>query len=65
MGISLLGGYRDADQVSNWARESLAAVLQSEIVSGRTATSLAPKTDMTRAEAAAIIERLLKVSGLI
>ncbi|MFC3803656.1 S-layer homology domain-containing protein [Cohnella sp. GCM10012308] len=39
--------------------------MQAGIVSGRSATALAPKGYMTRAEVAATIQRLLKQSGLI
>uniref|UniRef100_UPI00110D1082 S-layer homology domain-containing protein n=1 Tax=Paenibacillus sinopodophylli TaxID=1837342 RepID=UPI00110D1082 len=61
----LLGRYTDAVKMSAWATEGIADVLQAEIVTGRSDTQLAPKANMTRAEVAAIIERLLKISGLI
>lgn len=61
----LLGRYNDAAKTSAWATAGIADVLQAEIVTGRSDTQLAPKANMTRAEVAAIIERLLKTSGLI
>ncbi|ANY67323.1 hypothetical protein BBD42_13190 [Paenibacillus sp. BIHB 4019] len=61
----LLGRYADAAKTSAWATEGIADVLQAEIVTGRSDTQLAPKANMTRAEVAVIIERLLKTSGLI
>ncbi|WP_338553121.1 X2-like carbohydrate binding domain-containing protein [Paenibacillus sp. KS-LC4] len=61
----LLGRYKDAAKTSAWATAGIADVLQAEIVTGRSDTQLAPKANMTRAEVAVIIERLLKTSGLI
>ncbi|KAI7278332.1 hypothetical protein KC345_g6063 [Hortaea werneckii] len=61
----MLGHYADAVTTSAWATESIADVLQAGIVTGRSDSQLAPKANMTRAEVAAIIERLLKTSGLI
>ncbi|CAK4867154.1 unnamed protein product [Aphanomyces euteiches] len=57
--------YADAAEVSAWAQSSIADSLQAGIVSGRSNTELAPKAYMTRAEVAAIVQRLLQKSGLI
>ena len=57
--------YTDAADVSDWARSGIADCLQSGIVSGRSDTQLAPKDFITRAEVAAMVERLLQNSGLI
>lgn len=57
--------YADTAEVSNWARSSIADTIQAGIVSGRSSTEVAPKDYMTRAEVAAIVERLLQESGLI
>ncbi len=57
--------YSDIDQLGSWAREAAEVVIQAQIVQGRTDQNLAPKMNMTRAEVAAVIQRLLKVSGLI
>lgn len=60
-----LGTYQDAAQVSAWAQSSVAEVIASGIVSGRSGTELAPMANITRAEVAVVIERLLAQSGLI
>jgi hypothetical protein len=57
--------YTDAAVVSTWARSSMADSIQAGIVSGRSTTELAPKDAMTRAEVAAIIQRLLQKSDVI
>ena len=60
-----LGGYRDADRVSAWARREAALNLQAGIVFGRNGAELAPQAVITRAEAASMAQRLLQRSGLI
>ncbi|OBZ09021.1 hypothetical protein A8L34_23020 [Bacillus sp. FJAT-27264] len=59
------GSFTDAGQASEWAKSAIADSLQAGIVSGRSSTELAPKASITRAEVAAIIERLLQKSDLI
>ncbi|MGF6356272.1 putative repeat protein (TIGR02543 family) [Paenibacillus sp. 4624] len=61
----LLKPYTDASLVADWAKAGVAASLEAGVVSGRGAEQLAPKANITRAEVAAIVQRLLKVSGLI
>ncbi|MFC5404813.1 cohesin domain-containing protein [Cohnella soli] len=60
-----LQAYADASNVSNWAHSSAADSVQAGLVSGRSATELAPKAFITRAEVATIIQRLLQKSDLI
>jgi len=57
--------FEDASNVSGWALGSVADSVQAGLVSGRTAAELAPKASITRAEVAAIVQRLLQTSGLI
>jgi len=57
--------FEDADQVSDLARESIADVVSAGISQGRSTTKLAPKGLLTRAEAAAIIDRLLRRANRI
>ncbi|MCL6605397.1 MAG: S-layer homology domain-containing protein [Paenibacillus sp.] len=57
--------YIDMAKVSTWARSAIADSVQAGLVSGRSSTELAPKDYMTRAEVAAIVERLLRKSDLI
>ncbi|MBR2567113.1 MAG: S-layer homology domain-containing protein [Paenibacillus sp.] len=60
-----LQSYVDAKQVSAWARDSVADVLQAEIITGRSNSQLAPQAFISRAEVAVIIQRLLQQSKLI
>jgi hypothetical protein len=57
--------FADAAKASAWAQVSIADSVQSGIVSGRSSTELAPKAFITRAEVAAIVNRLLQKSELI
>lgn len=49
--------FADAGRVSSWAAGDLALAIKEGILQGRTATSLAPATGASRAEAAAMIAR--------
>jgi hypothetical protein len=62
---TLLGGYDDGLDVSDWAASGTAACVKAGIVGGRTETTLNPKEHITRAEVAVIIQRLLQKSNLI
>ncbi|MFF2093342.1 immunoglobulin-like domain-containing protein, partial [Paenibacillus sp. NPDC058174] len=64
-GDAILRLFTDASEVSAWAQSSVADNIQAGIVSGKSATQLAPKDYMTRAEVATIIQRLLQKSDLI
>jgi fibronectin type 3 domain-containing protein len=57
--------FADQNEISAWAISSIADCLESGIISGRTATLLAPKGILTRAETAVLIERFLQSSKLI
>lgn len=61
----LLKPYTDVSLVAEWAKAGAATSLEAGVVSGRGAEQLAPKANITRAEVATIVQRLLKVSGLI
>ncbi|MNI13877.1 Endo-1,4-beta-xylanase A precursor [compost metagenome] len=60
-----LRSFGDASNVSVWAHSGVADSVQADLVSGRSATELAPQAFITRAEVATIIQRLLQKSGLI
>ncbi|MFC7679851.1 family 43 glycosylhydrolase [Paenibacillus sp. GCM10028914] len=60
----ILSEYNDALSVSSWAKSGVADSLQAGIVSGRSASVLAPKARITRAEAAKLTQELMKKSGL-
>ena len=61
----LLVTFTDAGSTSRWAQGSIADSLQAGIINGRNGTQLAPKAFITRAEVAAIVQRLLQKSELI
>lgn len=61
----LMEPFQDENQVSAWAKSSAAAVIKSGIISGREGARLAPKANITRAEVAIIVRRLLQNSDLI
>ena len=62
---ALLVGYTDANDANDYAISGIASCLQSGIVNGRTATTLCPSGNITRAEVAVIVQRLLQKSNLI
>ncbi|BFT69536.1 S-layer homology domain-containing protein [Paenibacillus sp. P36] len=61
----ILRTFADMSEVSPWALNSVGDNVQAGLVAGRNGDELAPKDYMTRAEVAAIIQRLLQKSGLI
>ncbi|MCM3745861.1 S-layer homology domain-containing protein [Paenibacillus pasadenensis] len=60
-----LNPFTDAVRVASWAQNSVAINVRAGIVLGRNGALLAPKGYITRAEVAAIIQRLLQKSDLI
>jgi len=60
-----LRSFADVGDVAGWARTAIADSVQAGVVSGGTGGKLAPKAPITRAEVAAIVQRLLRKSGLI
>ena len=62
---ALLVSYSDSTDVSNWAKTSIAACLETGVITGRTSTTLSPKENITRAEVAVVVQQLLLKSGLI
>ncbi|REE85129.1 S-layer family protein [Paenibacillus taihuensis] len=63
--VDTLHGYKDVEAVSDWSASSVAACVQASVVTGKPGQLLALDQFITRAEAAAIMERLLHKSGLI
>jgi Fibronectin type III domain./S-layer homology domain. len=61
----LLSGFVDSGIASNYAKTGIAACIKSGIVSGRGNNTVAPKSDITRAETAVIVCKLLQKSDLI
>ena len=65
-GLDVTGGkdlsaYRDAGDISPYARTSLAWANAAGLITGRDKTTLAPRGTATRAEAATILMRLSKL----
>lgn len=61
----LLKPFADAGSIAEYAKSGFAAGISAGLISGRSAKQLAPNDLTTRAEAASIIEKLLKQAGLI
>jgi endo-1,4-beta-xylanase len=59
-GSGTMGAYPDADQISAYAKDSMAALLRYGIVSGKDG-KLAPEDTLTRAEAAVLLYRIWKL----
>lgn len=57
--------YADAADISGWALSGVADAVQAGVVSGRNGAKLALQEYITRAEAAAMLQRLLQKSELI
>ncbi len=62
---SLLSAYTDSTSISDYAKASVAKCVDTGIVNGNTSTTIAPQSNISRAETAVIMERLLKKSKLI
>ncbi|MDR1135970.1 MAG: DUF4430 domain-containing protein [Clostridiales Family XIII bacterium] len=52
--------YSDADSVSPWADDAMAWASSNGLINGRTITTLAPKGEANRAEAATILQRFIE-----
>lgn len=61
----LLSNFMDLSESSDWAMEGIYECVKKGIVTGKSAGILEPNENLTRAEAAAIIHRLLQKSDLI
>ena|GEM_PF-6983824 len=62
---ALIAKYTDGASVSDSAKSSVAMCVKTGIISGAGAAVLSPEANVTRAEAAVMIQRLLQKSGLI
>ncbi|MEN6347870.1 MAG: S-layer homology domain-containing protein, partial [Syntrophomonas sp.] len=61
----LLMVFGDSEQAASWSKENIASCIKTEIISGRSEKVLAPVDNITRAEAAVMVRRLLQKSKLI
>ena len=55
-----LSGYADASSISSWAEAAMEWANAEGLITGRTATALAPSGNTSRAEAAAILMRFIE-----
>ena len=62
---AVLSKYKDASEISDYAKQSVAACIETGVVQGRPNNMVASKDFITRAEVAAIVQRMLQKSGLI
>ncbi|WP_042124083.1 S-layer homology domain-containing protein [Paenibacillus sp. FSL R5-0345] len=62
---SVLAAFTDAGNIGIWAKDSLALAAKAGLISGRGDNKLEAKANVTRAEVAVLIQRLLQKSGLI
>ena len=61
----ILKSFGDADKSADDAKNSIAACVKTGIVCGRNGNLLAPMDNITRAEVAVIVRKLLQKSNLI
>ncbi|WP_366292208.1 S-layer homology domain-containing protein [Paenibacillus sp. AN1007] len=60
-----LARYNDSTAVSAWAQADIAQLIQAGIIQGSGKETFRPQASMTRAEVAALLARMLKVTDLI
>ncbi|WP_339253597.1 S-layer homology domain-containing protein [Paenibacillus sp. FSL P2-0136] len=61
----VLAAFTDAGRVGAWAKDSLALAASAGLISGRSGNKLEAQANVTRAEVAVLIQRLLQKSELI
>ncbi|WP_157276577.1 S-layer homology domain-containing protein [Paenibacillus sp. Soil766] len=62
---NLLSGFADAGYSADYAKSSIVSCIKTGIITGRDGNLVAPKNNITRAEVAVFVRRLLQKSGLI
>ncbi|WP_058303010.1 S-layer homology domain-containing protein [Gorillibacterium timonense] len=55
-----LAGFADASAISSWARDAVAALAEAKIMCGASTSAFEPGSAVTRAQAAAVVSRLLQ-----
>ncbi|MBD2844313.1 S-layer homology domain-containing protein [Paenibacillus sp. IB182496] len=60
-----LSVYQDTEMISSWAKNDMAEAVQAGLILGNERNQLVPKKNTTRAEAAAMVDRLLRTIGFI
>lgn len=59
--LTVLDGFADGAQVSGWAKEAVAWAVENGLLQGRGNNVLDPRTNITRSEVAAVLERYSKL----
>ena len=62
---NILAAFSDRDSVSDWAKASAALCIKEDIITGRSGNTIAAQDNITRAETAVIIKRLLQKIAII
>ncbi|WP_409340352.1 S-layer homology domain-containing protein [Paenibacillus sp. MBLB4367] len=62
---SIIDGYRDGYEISNWAKESVARMSGMGVFQGDDSQSLRPLEPVTRAETAVLLIRMLRQISFI
>lgn len=62
---SILAGFEDRSHIGSWAEEAVATAVVSGLMKGRGDGVFAPEASSTRAEAAAVLARMLRLAGWI
>ncbi|WP_080832547.1 Ig-like domain-containing protein [Cohnella massiliensis] len=60
-----LSRFTDGNAVSNWARSAVAGNVEAGVMNGVSATKFQPKSNASRAEAAAMVKRMLEYAELL
>lgn len=60
-GNGKLEGYTDADDVADWAKDAMNWAVGCGLITGRSAETLAPADNATRAEVATVMQRLIQL----
>lgn len=63
--INTLNAYKDANEVSEWAQINVSYLVEKDIMAGDTTGKLHARNAVTRAETAALMQRILKFAKLI
>jgi len=58
-----LDKFSDKSEIANWAQSSVAVAVKEGIITGRTATTVVPKANATRAEGTVMIKKVLSSLG--
>jgi len=61
---TLLAGFKDSQEIADYAQSSMAMMVELNIMKGVSANSLSPRTNVTKAQMAVTVMRMLRSLGL-